>query len=183
MALLGVLLASAPVGDPLAPAAVGQVECYSPDEYEKTCEAIAGYRPIGGGKYSNAAETILHGEGPITLETTSVVVVKNGAVCGYILPGDVEASRVRVARKLLPARNATAFLAQVEKVVAPIMNKEVCTFYEDTADGLLTKSTVNGVHDPDLDRYVKWIDPTGGYRVGSEPARREARYPASGDRS
>jgi hypothetical protein len=94
-----------------------------------------------------------------------MVVIKDGAICGVLRAQDIIAGHITVAGKLLPAGAAAPVLGQFAKAMTPMLNKEICTTYEDTADGLLAKVRVNGVYDPELDQYVKWIDPSEGYRV------------------
>jgi hypothetical protein len=65
--------------NPLEPALAGRVQCYEPNEAKKTCRALASYLRTGGPRYPNTALVLI--AATVTLETTTPVEVKAGAVC------------------------------------------------------------------------------------------------------
>src|SRR5580698_4644363 len=80
MCLIPSVLVAAP-DDPLAPARVGELQCYTPDTVRKTCSALAGYT-FGNGGIDNQAEVLLSPKPIIVMKTVSPVWVRACSVCG-----------------------------------------------------------------------------------------------------
>src|SRR3569623_1214626 len=83
--LLVILVASAapaPAANPLEPALSGQLQCYEPDEKNKTCRALGSYKLVSDTHYINTAVFLLDGAGPVTVEITTSVDVRDGELCG-----------------------------------------------------------------------------------------------------
>ena len=153
------------VENPLALAAKGSVQCYEPNEEKKTCRTIAAYRALGDGSYMTIVTVLVSPEGSLTLQTASVVEVKNGGVCGVVKAEDIAAGRLQLAGQTITGEHATSLMAQIQDALKGLVNKEVCTIYVPTANGLMSKETVNGVYRADADALVKWIGPGDGYTV------------------
>lgn len=151
--------------NPLAPAAAGQVQCYQPDDRKRTCRSIASYQRRDDGTYANTAVVLLSSAGPVTLETITPVTVKAGAVCGSIRAENINAGKLRIADRLLPDSEAAPILVRIVQSMAPLINKEICTSYEQSADGLTAKATIAGVYRSDADQRVGWVQPSDGYTV------------------
>jgi len=151
--------------DPLEPARSGAVQCHEPNDLHKTCSAIASYRPTGDGSYMSSAEIIVSQEGPVILSVDSPVIVKNGAVCGFIRQLDLAAGRVTVNGEMLSVEDGAPYLAELSKTMGRSFNKEICTRYSETSEGVLGKTKINGVYVPAADTPIRWMSPAEGYRV------------------
>jgi predicted regulator of Ras-like GTPase activity (Roadblock/LC7/MglB family) len=166
LALLGALAASAEITDnPLLPAETGSVQCFDPNEQARTCRSISAYRALGDGRYSNIGTVLISRVSSMTLETTTQVEVKKGAVCGLITAEEVRTGTLRMAGRELGTVEAKPYLETLEKSLKALIGKEVCTAYVASADGLVAKVSVNGVYRADTDQRVKWIGPSDLYTV------------------
>lgn len=161
-AAFGATAAPAPP-NPLALAEKGQLQCYRPDVQKKTCQSIAAYRRTGPGTYDNKALVALAPNA--TLETDTPVVIKAGAVCGFVRAQDVLAGTLRVDGRIVEPDKAKPILERVAQAMAPMADKEICTRYEPSGMDLAAKAFVEGAERPDLNVTVKWITPSEGYTV------------------
>jgi len=164
MALTASASASASV-DPLDPAKGGNVQCYMPDEQRRTCRSIASFVQINSSTYANKAMVLIAKEGPVILETVTPVILKAGAVCGFIRGEDIRAGKLYIAQGLLPASKATPLLAQLAQSSSWINGVEICTTYVPTKDGLTAKVAYDGEYQENSDQRVKWVRPGDGYSV------------------
>lgn len=168
--LLGLFIATA-IGapaaitsaDPVALAEKGQLQCYRPDAQKKTCQSIASYRRTGPGTYDNTALIPLAPNA--TLETHSPVVIKAGAVCGFIRGQDALAGSLRVDGAIVEPEKAKPILERVAQAMAPMSGKEICTRYAPTGNDFTAKISIAGTYRADQDATVKWISPSEGYTV------------------
>jgi hypothetical protein len=158
-------LATGKNSDPLASAARGLVECYTPDDQRKTCRVIASYTALGGGRYDSSSLMLVSPQGPITLEINAPLVVKSGQACGTIQRRQLEAASVRVAGRLVDRATTDRIWAAVEQSLEPMINREVCTAYTSSASGMTATNIVDGRWLVDDEQQVKWIRPRDGYRV------------------
>lgn len=168
--LLGVIIAAAlaastqaSLATPLLPAEKGQLQCYRPNVQRKTCQAIASYRPTGPGVYDNKALIPLSPNA--TLETHSPVVIRAGAVCGFIRGQDALAGTLRVNGMVVDRAKAEPILNRVAQNMALMSDKEICTKYEPSGPDFTAKISIAGVYRADQDVSVKWIDAADGYTV------------------
>jgi hypothetical protein len=148
---------------PLAMAEKGQLQCYRPDVQKKTCQAIASYRTTGPGAYDNKA--LIPVSANATLETHTPVVIKAGAVCGFVRGQDVLAGTLRVDGVVVEPEKAKPILDRVAQAMAPMSDKEICTKYEPSGSDFRAKISIEGTYRPDQDEAVKWIAPADGYTV------------------
>jgi len=166
--LMASALAGAPTAvpeNPLARASSGEVQCYQPDEKRRTCRSIAAYRRLNDGRYANTATVLLASAGPVVLETITPVTVRAGAVCGSIRAEDISAGKLRISNRLLTDDEAAPILARVAQSMAPMINKEICTAYVQSGNGITAKATIGGEYRADTDQKVAWIKPDDGYTV------------------
>ena len=172
MSLMSLLIAAAAgVSAPAAPdapgplvnAEMGMLQCYRPDDAQKTCQSIASYRKTGPGTYDNGAE-IAASDG-VTLETHTPVVIKGDAVCGTIRRQDILAGTIRVGGEPLDAKSAKPLLARIAQAIASVTTAEICTRYEPTDTGFTAKIFFAGAYQPGRDETVKWIRVDEGYTV------------------
>jgi hypothetical protein len=162
-ALIGV--AQAPPTNPLVPALNGKLECTVPDEKRKTCRSLATYRANGDGTYLSTSIVLISPQGPVTIETTSPVMLKSGRVCGTLRNEDFAAAKLRVAGQLLPEAQATPALARVAQAMASVIGKEICAAYVPDGDGFIEKTSVDGVYQASLDQRLTWVGSSDGYSV------------------
>jgi hypothetical protein len=151
--------------DPLSLIADGMILCAKFDEQRRTCQSIATYQGLNDQTYISTAIMILSPKEPVTFETSLQVTIKDGAECSVLRPGDIWGGKVRVNGHLLSKNEATHIYGLMNKSMLPYINKEVCTSYVETENGLIAKSTVAGGYKQELDQAVKWVRPSDGYRV------------------
>src|SRR5437899_11866948 len=84
---------AASLPDPIAPAANGQLQCYSPDTARKTCNSLASYKPGANGTIDNIAVVLISKDPVITMEAVSPVEIKAGKVCGKIRKQDIDVAK------------------------------------------------------------------------------------------
>jgi hypothetical protein len=126
---------------------------------------MAAYRRLNDGSYANTATVLLSSEGPVVLETITPVTMREGAVCGSIRADDISAGKLRISNRLLADDEAAPILARVAQSMAPMINKEICTTYVQSANGIAAKATIEGMYRADADQKVAWIKPDDGYTV------------------
>jgi hypothetical protein len=165
-ALFAAAAAPAATINPIAPALAGKLECHLPDERTKTCRSIGSYKPLGANRYTNITLGLLSPQEPVTLEVTSEVQIKNGAVCGRLLDQDLAKATLNLGGKTLDEADAAPTKAQIARAMEPLLNKEICTRYVPSSSGrLVTKVSVDGTARPDFGQAVKWVAPGDGYKV------------------
>jgi len=163
---LALLVQAAPAeANPLARSLTGDLQCYMPDAQRKTCHSIASYKRRADGGYDNGATILLSPQGPVTLETLTLVTVKGEAVCGTIHKSDIDKAKIRFAGRLLSDTEAAPVIARLQQGLAPIIEQEVCTTYVAEADHLVAKATIAGTYQAALDQPVKWVTPGDNYSV------------------
>jgi hypothetical protein len=149
--------------NPLAMAEKGNVQCYRPDVQNKTCQSIASYRRTAPGTYDNKALIPLSPN--TTLEMHTPVVLKAGAVCGFVRGRDVLAGTLRVGGTILRPDKANPILERVAQALAPMADKEICTRYEPLGEDFIAKVSIAGAYQHDEDKIVKWISLAEGFTV------------------
>lgn len=165
LALLAAATTSNGSDDPLSKSDEGLVQCYEPNDVAKTCLSLASYKRNSDGTWDNTAIVLLSRNQPVTLETVTLVRVKNEAVCGYIRSEDVLRGKIRFSGQLLPDEKAAPILVKVAAGMAPLMGKEICTVYVQIQDDLIAKGKIEGGTTPVLEQRVKWIHLSDGYAV------------------
>jgi hypothetical protein len=150
--------------DPIAPAAQGQIQCYSPNTARKTCDSIAAYKAGANGAIDNIAVVLISKDPLITMEAMSPVEIKADRVCGKIRKQDIDTAKFRVRGQLLDGTQAAPLREQMQRAYMNIFDHEICTAYLDQGGGvLLAKATMDGAPMPD--QKVIWVSPNDGYRV------------------
>jgi hypothetical protein len=158
---------AASLPDPIAPAANGQLQCYSPDTARKTCNSLASYKPGANGTIDNIAVVLISSNPVITMEASSPVEIKDSKICGKIRKQDIGAAKFKVGGQSLDATQAAPLRQQMRRSYANIFDREICTAYLDKGGILLSKATLDGVPMPaSTDQQVLWVSPRDGYGVG-----------------
>lgn len=163
--LLAAAAAQPASANPLAPALAGQLQCHYPNEQAKTCRTLVSYKSLGGDRYSSTDTILLSPQGPVTLDVTSELAVKDGAACGQIRREDLETGQVKVADRVLTPAEAQPIKDQIAQAMASFFDKQGCATYVASDKGLIEKVSLAGTPRPDLDQPVKWVAPGDGYKV------------------
>jgi hypothetical protein len=166
---IAVLLAYALLFDPLAPAWDGLVQCYAPDQRQKTCRALAGYTRMPDGTIVNDAEVVLSfGEPVIIGRFRDPVFVRGDAVCGYAKDDLETIVSVEIDGQLFDDSNdETGIRRAVAEVVRDqIGGEELCTVYEPLGNGdFRPRYYRDGKIFEVEDERVIWVRPEEGWRV------------------
>ena len=166
MILFALAAAGAAYAAPLTPAAQGQIQCYAPDTVRKTCSSMAYYVARNDGSFDNRAVVLINKAPAVTLETTTHVAIKAGAVCGAIRAEDIAAGKVMVTGRTMAAEEASPVLNSITQALTPIIRHEICTTYMPDASGkVMAQSSMDGLRQPGQDQPVLWISPSEGYTV------------------
>ncbi len=168
--MLGLILAAgvqaaapAAMADPLAPARIGDLQCYRPDPVRKTCRSMAGYAFAADGKILNRAEVLLQDAPPVTMTTVTPVTVKDGAVCGPI--SGIDKAQIAFRGRRIPEADAVPIRAQIQQSMADVLGQEVCTTYRRSGDWWIAEVKLNGVARPDMGDTLMWVPASAGYSV------------------
>ena len=155
--------APAPAADPLAPARTGMLQCYAPNTVAKTCQSIAGYVFKADGTITNTAEVLIAPSPITTLKTAEPVIVKSGAVCGQL--SDLHDAEVLVGGQPADPALSAKVRQQLLAAMAPLLGKEICTFYLQGNGAMSASATLDGKPAPEMTSTVLWVAPTDGYSV------------------
>jgi hypothetical protein len=154
----------APVASPLAPAKLGKLMCYSPDQALKTCGAMAAYGFPTDGKILNRAQLVVTPSPYIVMTTLTPVTVRGSAVCGR-MQGAAEATFTIDGK---PADEATTadLRGQIARAFTAYDGVEVCTTYVPFREGFMANVAIGGAPRPDMNQPVIWVELNDGYVVG-----------------
>ena len=168
--MLGVILAAAvqtaavpTAADPLAPARIGDLQCYGADPVRRTCRALAGYTFGPGGQILNQAEVVIQASPVMTMKTVSPVEVRGGAVCGAL--SGVDKAQISLRGRWMPEANAASVRAQLLESMAPTLGKEICTTYRRSGEWWIAAVTMDGVAQQEMNDTLLWVPPSAGYTV------------------
>jgi hypothetical protein len=161
--LLAAALQAAATADPLAPARIGDLQCYGADPVRRTCRAMGGYSFGADGKILNKAEVVLQDSPLVTMTTVSPVTVKDGAICGPL--SGVDKAQIAVRGRRLPESEAAPIRAQLQESMAAILGKEVCTTYRRSGEWWIAEVTMDGVARQDMSDTLLWVPASAGYTV------------------
>jgi len=155
-----------PTPDPLAPAASGMLQCYTPDVAKHVCQSLAGYRKRPDGSYDNAATIMLSPSPLVIMETETPVTIDAGAVCGAIRKQDIDTAVISVNGQKLSDTDAATARSQIATGMASLIGKRICTTYVPDGAQLIAKATIDGEAQPAMDQKVIWVAPADGFHVG-----------------
>jgi len=151
------------VADPLAPARIGDLQCYGADPVRRTCRAMAGYTFGTGGQILNQAEVVLQASPVVTMRTVSPVMVRDGAICGPL--SGIDKAQISVRGRRMTEEDAAPVRAQVAASMANILGKEVCTTYRRSGDWWIAEVTMDGLARQDMNDTLIWVPASAGYTV------------------
>ena len=161
--ILAMALQAAPAVDPLAPARIGDVQCYGADPVRRTCKAMGGYSFEADGRILNKAEVVLQDSPLVTMTTVSPVTLKDGAVCGPL--SGVDKAQIAVRGRRLPESEAASIRVQLMESMKDVLGQEVCTTYRRSGDWWIAQVTMNGVARQDMSDTLLWVPPSAGYTI------------------
>ena len=151
---------------PLAPAAGGKVQCFSPNPAAKSCQSIGAYRVTPEGVIENEA-TVMVSDSPLIIMTTRAPVkIKAGADCGVLSAKDLLTSSFTLDGHLAGPVETTRLRAAMRNRMGPVLGHEICVSYRPQGEALLATSTVDGSARPDMDQKVIWVPAADGWKVG-----------------
>lgn len=164
LALMGGQDAAA--ADPLEPMKRGMAQCTAPNDAKKTCRSLTTFTVKPDGSYVTDTKLFISPIGPITFETSSIVHVKDGAICGTATTKTIDKARLFEGANPMPESRKWIVLDRIEDAMTPILGKEVCTSFTLDENGLLqAHATIGGVARPET-QPVRWVNPSDGYMVG-----------------
>lgn len=152
------------LGGPLAPAALGKIQCFSPDVIKKTCQAISAYKSDKDG-LSEVATILVAKDPVVTMTTTAPVRVQDGRVCGPVRPEDVAAASFMIDGKPASPDQARELGGQLGVAMKDIFGHEICVAFTAAGEGFLASSTMDGAPQPGPGQPLIWVPSTDGYRV------------------
>lgn len=146
--------------DILQPARQGQIQCFQPNIYARTCKIMAAYSFADDGGIQSTAQMLMDETGPAVLVLTSPVVIKDRSVCGNLenLPN----AHFVVAGQ--PATSGQEAGYRLMLSVAP-RRGEVCARWVGDGNGYMAYGSLDGKPKRDLDQRMIWVEPGEGYRV------------------
>lgn len=153
---------------PLDKASEGFVQCYEPDDAAKTCLSIAAYKANDDGTWDNTATLLISPKGPVTLETVTPVRLDGTAVCGSISSEDIYSGKLAISGTPVPSEKAGPMLEKIVAGMAPLLNRQICTTYLKSPNGLVAKGQIEGWTKDVPEQRVEWVLPSQGYRVASQ---------------
>ena len=155
----------ASLDSPIAPAAQGQLQCYTPDVARRTCRSLAAYKSNAKGAIDNTAIVLISQSPPISMKTVSPVVIKANQVCGLIRPRDIDAASFTLDDRPVDRAQTATLRQEMQSAMKGFFGHEICTTYVPADGSLLAKVTVDGASQPTMDQRVIWVSPTDGYKV------------------
>jgi len=171
MGLLVIVFALGQVAmpDPLAPAWLGRIQCYSPNVVRKTCRATATYRKAGNGTIVNQAQIFIAPHPNMVWNIESPVRVEGAAVCGALRKEDIDSSTYTI--EMIAEDNdeqlSRPLMDKANAAMEPMIGHDICTRYEPQGSSMLARIFVDGVARSELDQSVIWIAPEDHYQVQS----------------
>jgi hypothetical protein len=156
--------AAAQTADVLAPARVGQLQCFEPNATAKTCQALGGYTFASSGVIENAAEVLITPSAPvIVMRVTTPVTIRNNAICGPITPADI--ARATFTVDGAPASEAQTASIRSSIQESPMMNVDTCISVTPVDGGLRAETSIGGTPRPEMNQRVVWVNANDGWRV------------------
>ncbi|ESQ94209.1 hypothetical protein [Asticcacaulis benevestitus] len=163
--LTAAALSASAYPDPIAPAARGQMQCYSPNTAAKSCKSLAIYTAKGNGTFANTVIVLVKASPVTLLETVADVTMRDGAVCGAITEANIRTAKLSANAQAVPPEQAAPFMEQLVTALTPVLDRDICTRYEGPGPLLTAKATMDGVPQPDDDQTVLWVSASDGYAV------------------
>lgn len=168
MIILPVLLAiAAQAGgdeDTLTPAREGLLRCTAPDPARKTCGTLTRFTVQPDGNFE-AEVTGTGGPAGIQVHYRMPGKLVGGAACFVHRTDTLSAATFTKPDAKLAKSLQDTLRRQLGDALAPLNGRQRC--YRDRVENgvLISKTTLDGVAQPDLDRAVRWVSAGDGYKV------------------
>jgi len=150
---------------PIAPAAQGKMQCYSPDVVAKTCAGIGSFKFAPNGVIENQAEALLSSSPAIVMRSVYTVRIKGRLECTKVRPRDLAAASFVVDGRLASPAETAALRSNIQAANTSVIGREACEGYLPGGEALTARMIVGGTPRPDLDRKMIWVSPEDGYQV------------------
>jgi hypothetical protein len=150
---------------PIAPAAEGKMQCYSPDVVAKTCAGIGVFKFAPNGVIENQAEALLSSSPAIVMRSVYTVRIKGRLECTRVRPRDLAAASFVVDGRLASPAETAALRSNIAAANTSVIGREACEGYLPGGEALTARMIVGGTPRPDLDRKMIWVSPADGYQV------------------
>lgn len=168
MMLLPLLLslAGAPQADadPLAPARQGMVRCTAPDRARKSCAALTRFILKPDGSF-DAEVTGEGGPAGIQVAYRMPGTIADGAVCFTHRTDTLAEARFTKPGARLAQSLQDTLRGQLAAAMAPLAGRQRCYRDHNVGGSLVSRTTLDGVAHPELDRPVAWVRAEDGYKV------------------
>lgn len=153
-----------PVADPLAEARAGKFYCDVPDHKAKTCEGGAAYRFDDDGGIVGVIMIPINNEPDLAIAMPMAMWIDDGALCARPERSDIDRMRLMMGTKPYDKPPGQKLLAIFKEEMAPLMvGKTMCEHMFANGDRLFSVGIVDGVHRPELDGEIAWLDPDAMY--------------------
>jgi len=150
---------------PIAPAAEGKLQCYSPDVVARTCAGIGSFRFAANGVIENQGEALLSRSPAIVMRSVYTVRIKGRLECVKVRPRDLASASFVVDGRLASPAEAAALRSDIRAANSSVIGREACEGYLPNGEVLTARMIVGGTPRPDLDRKMIWVSPSDGYQV------------------
>jgi hypothetical protein len=151
--------------DVIAQVRAGKMLCSNPDPAKKTCSTIDTYAVGENGAFINTGEILFSADQQLTLETSSIVQIEKGTICGVMALADLQKGKIRFNGTLLPPDRNALVLDKIIERLSPLAGRKACEALR-VEDGQLMKyGQVEGIDINLPGKPVSWITAADGYKV------------------
>lgn len=161
-----------PVGDPLAEARAGRIQCHDPDIAARTCRIMTWFSEGAGNKVQVRQLTALSDSPALAAELRMAATREGAGLCGVV--GDAYMAGFRIVSSRAPhapiADKRYSILYR-DALVSTLWNRKTCSYgYAKPDDPLqLEVGTVDGQFAGEMMSNYIWIGAGAGYRLKARP--------------
>ncbi len=150
---------------PIAPAAEGKLQCYSPNLVARTCGGIGSFRFAPNGVIETQGEALVSQSPAIIMRSVYQVRIKGRLECTKVRPRDVASASFVVDGRLASPAETAALRSNIQAANSSVIGREACEGYLPDGQALTARMIVDGAPRPDLDRKMIWVSPADGFQV------------------
>ena len=165
VALLSALVLQQP--DPLAPAREGQLQCFQPDQAQKTCGAIGRYEFGADGAIFVNSRVAIMASPLVTFESRTAVTLRDGQECSQTDDAGADIQTIEINGAALSGPAFEQAREQIgQQLNAIIGGAELCSTYSPQTDGTIQVTTsANGVEKRELSGALIWVGADEGWTL------------------
>ena len=152
--------------EPIARAADGQLQCYSPDKANKTCSALASFAPGKERQIITTAVILISTNPLIIMKGTASVLTRSGELCGVLSEQNIEDASFSDGNDALDSTQGMLLRKVMEVSLQNVFGHEVCGSYVAKGATLFAQAKLDGEPMSGAAQRVTWVAPADGYRVG-----------------